>query len=263
MKCNTKYPVLLVHGANCRDFSPINYWGRIPDALKENGALVYFGSQDAWGTMESNAKTLKNTIDIILRQTSCGKVNIIAHSKGGLEVRYLIANYNYEDKIASLTTISTPHNGSKTIDLLFKLKPLVYLYSGFVNLYCRMIGDTKPDFYIACRQLSSHNCHHFNTQFPIPSKVYFQSYAAAMKSPLSDILMALPCLIISCIEGENDGLVAVSSARYNNFKGVLRSSTLRGISHADIVDYRHRNLKGFDVILFYIELVAHLKDKGF
>lgn len=263
MKCSTKYPILFVHGANCRDFSPIHYWGRIPAILKENGAEVYFGGQDSWGTIESNAKTLKKTIEIILEQTSCERINIIAHSKGGLEVRYLIGAYHFEDKIASLTTISTPHHGSKTIDLLSRLKPFYYLYSQVVNMYCKMIGDNTPDFYNASRQLSFRSCLQFNKQYPFPSNIYFQSYASAMKNSLSDILMAFSHFIIYCIEGENDGLVSTSSAQYNNFQGILRSSTLRGISHSDIVDYRRRDIKGFDVISFYVDLVSELKSKGF
>ena len=84
-----------------------------------------------------------------------------------------------------------------------------------------------------------------------------------MKASSSDILLAIPHLIVYCLEGENDGLVATASAHYLNFKGVLRSSTLRGISHSDIVDYRRKDYKGFDVISFYIDLVADLKDRGF
>lgn len=263
IKCNTKYPILFVHGANARDFSPINYWGRIPEILKKNGAAVYFGGQDAWGTIESNANIIKNTIDRILEQTSCGKINIIAHSKGGLDVRYLIGTYHYEDKIASLTTISTPHYGSKTMELIAKLKPLLYFASVFTNIYCKIIGDSHPDFYNASRQLSSANCLRFNKQFPFPRDIYFQSYAAAMKTSSSDMIMAFTHLIVYCVEGVNDGLVAVSSTKYNNFKGVLYSSTNRGVSHCDIVDYRRKNLEGFDIVSFYVKLVSEFKDKGF
>jgi triacylglycerol lipase len=36
----------------------------------------------------------------VLSQTGAQKVNIIAHSKGGLDCRYAIANLGLEDKVA-------------------------------------------------------------------------------------------------------------------------------------------------------------------
>lgn len=46
-----KYPVLLVHGMGFRDGKYINYWGRIPAKLEENGCKVYYGNQDSNGTV--------------------------------------------------------------------------------------------------------------------------------------------------------------------------------------------------------------------
>ena len=40
LPCATKYPILLVHGAGARDRKRPNYWGRIPAALKAEGASV-------------------------------------------------------------------------------------------------------------------------------------------------------------------------------------------------------------------------------
>ena len=36
--CRTRYPILLVHGLNCRDEVPFFYWGRVPELLA--GAFV-------------------------------------------------------------------------------------------------------------------------------------------------------------------------------------------------------------------------------
>ncbi len=106
-----KYPIVLVHGIIAHDRPSFNkFWGRIPQTLRETGTKVFFGNTDAWGDIKSNAKILKTSIDKILDETKSEKVNIIAHSKGGLDSRYFIWKYNYGDKIASLTTISTPHH---------------------------------------------------------------------------------------------------------------------------------------------------------
>ena len=54
--CQTRYPILLLHGLNCRDDCFSGCWGRVPEALRERGAVVYLGHQDAWGSIEGNAR---------------------------------------------------------------------------------------------------------------------------------------------------------------------------------------------------------------
>ncbi|MCL2421905.1 MAG: hypothetical protein FWD03_08620 [Defluviitaleaceae bacterium] len=116
LPCKTKYPILLLHGTGARDRSQRTCWGRIPHALQNAGTEIYYGNQDAWGTVESNAQMIKETALSILAKTGCEKINIIAISKGGLEARYMVSKLEMGDKIASVTTISTPHHGSRTMD---------------------------------------------------------------------------------------------------------------------------------------------------
>lgn len=85
--CKTKYPLLLVHGVFFRDFRYLNYWGRIPRELQRNGATVYYGQQQSAAAVEESGKELAARIRQIVEETGCGKVNIIAHSKGGLDSR--------------------------------------------------------------------------------------------------------------------------------------------------------------------------------
>ena len=97
--CCLKYPLLMVHGMGFRDRKHLCYWGRIPKALEAHGAEVYFGHQDAVGSVEGNAQTVAKSLDEVLKITGASKVNILAHSKGGLESRWL-ASHGYAGKIA-------------------------------------------------------------------------------------------------------------------------------------------------------------------
>ena len=45
--CNTKYPILLVHGVFFRDNKYFNYWGRIPKTLEMRGAKIYYGEHQS------------------------------------------------------------------------------------------------------------------------------------------------------------------------------------------------------------------------
>lgn len=91
--CNTKYPILLIHGTGFRDRKRFGYWGRIPKTLEDAGAVVFYGNQDSWASIERNAEMIRDTLHDIIRDTGCVKVNIIAHSKGGLEARFLASSF--------------------------------------------------------------------------------------------------------------------------------------------------------------------------
>lgn len=262
--CKTKYPILLVHGSNCRDYGLIDSWGRIPDILKKNGAEVYFGQQDGWGTIEENAEFIKNTIFKIIKKTNCEKVNIIAHSKGGLDCRYMIRAFHMSCYVASLTTIATPHYGSKAVDIYCAIPYFLKKTAAVcIDFKCRLMGDKNPDFFKAFQQLSTSYCHLFNQQIQDCSATYYQSTISIMKNCKSDFLYAVPYSIIFLLEGKNDGLVSVKSAKWGNFRGVIQTKAKRGISHIDIIDYRKHTLSNFDVLQFYINLVKDLKQKGF
>lgn len=268
--CETKYPILLVHGTGFRDRKRLGYWGRIPKSLEARGARIFYGHQDSWGTVERNAEILRRNLAGYLRDTGCDKVNIIAHSKGGVEARYLISSLKCGNMAASLTTVSTPHHGSKTMDIITKLPAcLLRLVSVFVNLWFRLLGDKNPDFQTACGQFTTGFMRGFNAQNPDDPGVYYQSFATVMKNPLSDIFMCFPSFVVGRVEGKNDGLITPSAAAWTNFRGVWEGATARGISHADAVDLRRRRLSSrrdsggvTDICDCYVNLVRELKEMG-
>ena len=263
LPCTTKYPIVLVHGIGFRHRNHPNYWGRIPKQLQKNGATIFYTHQDAWGSLEHNALIIKQDIMNVLQTTGAEKVNIIAHSNGGIEVRYIIHEFGMESYIASLTTICTCHHGSKTIDKLLHLsnwllKPTAVL----VDLFFRILGDKKPDFYKTCQQLSTSFCQEFNDRYNDSQNVSYKSYSGKMKSVFSDWLLIIPYVVVRDIEGDNDGLVSIDSAKWGEFKGVLEGKTRRGISHADAVDFRRHTSKSFDICQTYIDIVTELKNSG-
>ena len=268
--CDTRYPIILVHGTGFRDKKHINYWGRIPAALAGQGASIYYGHQDSWGSIEYNAGVLADNIGRALAEAGSEKVNIIAHSKGGLDARYMISSLGMADKVASLTTVATPHHGSKTIDLLCRAPAFLFrMAATAVNLFCLALGDKNPDFFTVVRQFSTEYMEKFNKQNPDSDSVYYQSYAGAMKNPFSDFIMFIPNFIVGRIEGSNDGLVTAESAEWTNFKGVLRGAGRRGVSHVDEVDLRRRDftkkLSGAgisDIRTVYTDIAAGLKSMG-
>ena len=268
--CRTKYPLVLIHGAGFRDLKRPLYWWRIPSVLEEQGAAVYYGLQDGWASIETNAEIIAGRIDGILSETGSEKVNIIAHSKGGLDARMAAYGFECGSRIASITTIATPHHGSKTIDKLFAIpRPFWNIAAFAVNNWIRIVGDKKPDFLKVCENFTTEKMRVFNENVADVPGVYYQSFACVMRHPFSDISLSTANAVIKHFEGANDGLVSVDSARWGENFTVLRSNSFRGISHLDEVDFRRHRMtrkKGdgiSDICDFYVALVEDLRERGF
>lgn len=262
--CCTRYPLLMVHGVGFRDLRWFNYWGRIPRELMRYGASVYYGHQEAFGTAAANGEDIARKIREICRETGCEKVNIIAHSKGGLDSRYAISALEAAPWVASLTTVCTPHRGCRFVDYACRLPEGLYraVARHFDRAFKRM-GDSHPDFYTATRQFSTYYSEEFNRKIKDVPGVYYQSCSSLMRDWLSDPLLWIPYLIIRLVDGPSDGLVTPDSARWGNDLGIITNRYHRGISHGDMIDLKREDYKGFDVVEFYVSVVKELKEKGF
>ena len=262
--CATKYPLLMVHGIGFRDLKYLNYWGRIPREIMRNGARVYYGHQEAMGNIEDNARDIQAKVFEIIKETNCEKVNIIGHSKGGLDARYMISEYNMGPYVSSLTTIGTPHWGSELLDVLTKLPDGVFRkIASIIDRHFRNLGDRNPDCYTSSRQMLPSYAQEFNKRVKDADGVYYQSYALLMKNMFSDALLCIPYAIMKHIKGPNDGLVCVDSAKWGDFRGILTNRYTRGISHGDIIDLKREDIRGFDVKEQYVKIISELKEMNF
>ncbi len=264
--CHTKYPILLVHGVFFRDFKHFNYWGRIPKELEKNGAVIYYGNHQSALAVAESGKELAQRIHQIIEETGYEKVNVIAHSKGGLDCRYAIAALGEDEHIASLTTINTPHRGCLFADyLLHRSSPNFQKWvHRTYNKLLRGFGDENPDFLSAVTDLTAENCEAFNQKIHDSGKVYYQSVGSKLnKAANATFPLNLTYNFVKRFDGDNDGLVSETSFEWGEKYTFLTKKGRRGISHSDMVDLNRENIKDFDVREFYVQLVADLKARGF
>lgn len=264
--CKTKYPILMVHGVFFRDFRYINYWGRIPRELTRNGAAVYYGRQQSAAAVEDSGRELAARIRQIVEEAGCEKVNIIAHSKGGLDSRAAIAHAGAAPYVATLTTINTPHRGCIFAEYLLGKVPEAarQKIASAYNATLKRLGDEAPDFLAAVTDLTESACLARNETTPdMPGVVYesVMSYCRKARHGKFPLNMTYP--IVKHFDGLNDGLVSVESAKWGGKFTLLEPAGKRGISHGDVVDLNRENIKGFDVREFYVNLVADLKQRGY
>lgn len=264
--CDTKYPILMVHGVFFRDLRSFNYWGRVPADLEKNGARIYYGNQESAASIDDCGKHIAARIKEIVDETGCGKVNIIAHSKGGLDSRAAITLYGAAPYVASLTTVNTPHRGCQFADYLLGKAPegLKNAVASKYNAALRKLGDKNPDFIAAVTDLTHDAAKTFNERCPDVDGVYYQSIGSkSVRAASGRFPLNLSYHLVNYFDGPNDGLVALPSMKWGADFTYVTPRKSRGITHGDMIDLMRENIDGFDVRETYVELVSGLKQKGF
>lgn len=263
--CKTRYPLLLVHGVFFRDYKQFNYWGRIPKELQANGASVFYGEHESAMPVADSAEVLAKRIKEIVRETGCEKVNIIAHSKGGLDCRYALSELGIAPYVASLTTVNTPHRGCVFADHYLAIVPEEFKrgVSLAYNTALRKLGDKHPDFLAAVTDLTYSACETRNKLLKDPEGVLCQSIGSVVNRPTSGKFpLSLSSTLIKPYDGINDGLVGEKSFAWGETYRLIQTGGVRGVSHADMIDLMRENHPEFDVREYFVELVHELKEKG-
>ena len=217
------------------------------------------------GRARLNAERKGERIHRIVAETGCEKVNIIAHSKGGLDCRCAMAECGAAPYIASLTTVNTPHRGCLFADRLLSTVPeeIQESIADAYNKTLRKLGDPSPDFLAAVRDLTSEACEKTDEAWPQPAGVFCQSIGSKLKRAKSGKFpLNFSYHLVKYFDGANDGLVGEASFSWGDRFRMFEPSGDAGISHSDIIDLGRENIDGFDVREMYVELVRDLKERG-
>lgn len=261
-----KYPIVLAHGLMGFDtlkvagslVPGVQYWRGIVQAMQANGIEVITASVPPSASIEERALKLGQDI---AKRADGRSVNIIAHSMGGLDARYMISQLKPENvDVLSLTTVATPHRGSAFADFMFeeigpKHLPRLYKLLEGAGLGTGAFKQLTTDYMI----------NEFNPKTPDSPDVRYFSYGATVH-PRFWSAFRQPHKIVERIEGPNDGLVSVESAKWGTYKG-----TLVDCSHLDLINWSTirvfmSKLKGakrsFNAIAFYLDIADMLAKEG-
>ena len=108
-----RYPIVLVHGLFGFDRVEVmgrthHYFNGVVTALEELGEEVHVVRLPPVASVAERA----NVLSEFVRGLDASRVNLIAHSMGGVDARYALAKLGLDDNVASLVTIGTPHRGT-------------------------------------------------------------------------------------------------------------------------------------------------------
>lgn len=255
-KFASKYPVILHHGfAGFDTVLGIDYFFRVKDSLEKSGYEVYVTEVPAFGSLQDRTDALAEQVDAILTKssernnTTIDKVHIIGHSMGGLDSRLLISDNTegytssdnpdhqlfgkgYKNKVASLTTVATPHYGTPVADLIMGKVPgnaqkaLAFVLDWAGGLYNPTKAE-ENDIIAAISNLTTEFCLQFTEDHPEPAGVDYAAYAGVTHDflPWKDNsdevdLLLIPTYGIMKAIGEdsekkaNDGMVTLWSAKW-------------------------------------------------
>lgn len=195
-----RYPIVLVHGLFGFDaVGAIEYFRGVRANLERAGLKVHRVKLPMSASTRERAEVLARAIDGIGE-----KVNIIAHSMGGIDARYAIRELHLGDRVASLVTIGTPHFGTP----IAGLAAATVKRSG-VAMLAKRLGFTLD----ALDDLTVEQAREFNRAITDDGRVFYASVVtSATPSKMSPALLATYALLRKT--GPNDGLVPTESMRW-------------------------------------------------
>ncbi|MBI3543099.1 MAG: alpha/beta fold hydrolase [Deltaproteobacteria bacterium] len=248
-----KHPVVLVHGLGGRSsYGPFDYFHGLPALLREAGNEVLIPNLTPFHTMETRARQLKEQIQAALPE---GQVNLVSHSFGGLDARYLAANFGFTERVASVTTIGAPNRGTVVADIILGLVPDSTFHA--MDFLLAPIGNSARPY----QQITSKFCaEQMPTVAPMMPSVGYFSATSVIRTPVVTNALPLfwvPHRIITRYEGENDGFVSEHSAKFGT-----HICTHYGDHYAQIGQFLGRS-RGLDYLKFYSEIFERLKREGF
>ncbi|WDF70203.1 hypothetical protein PQ465_07445 [Sphingobacterium oryzagri] len=261
MQLKQNYPIVLIHGTAAKDNTL--FWGRIPSALRQQGFTVYYGKTDAWGSIAHNAQMLRNNLLKIAAETPVEKFHLIGHSKGAIDARYMISSLATSDIVASLTSVSTPHQGTPLADYIMENRFLNHPIARILlQGYAQCFGDSQPVPMDLIRSLSTQEMTAFNTQNPDHPRIFYQSYSSTMWRPQDDLFYLPTYTFLKNKVGDNDGIVPLASARWGEQFTPIVGAT-RGLSHAEVTDMKRRKIAGIKIPNIYLDMIRSLQERNF
>lgn len=231
-----RHPVVLAHGAFGFDEIAVagrrhRYFRNIADGLAQLGTTFHHPRVPGAGSIAARAQKLVE----LVRGLPGDRINVIAHSMGGLDARYAIAHLGLADRVASLVTIGTPHQGTPVAALPISR------------------GIARVLRVEALTDLTPAALERFNREVPDANGVAYCSVVASSDRAHTHPLLWPTHAYLSANGGANDGLVPASSQRWGT---VLRE--VEADHWAQVGWSRH-----FDAVALYEQILRALDALGF
>lgn len=237
--------MLLVHGLLGFDEISLGstthaYFRGVPEALAKDGQVVHVARVAPLSAVASRARQLARQIQSL----GARKVNVVAHSMGGLDARYAISRLGLARGVAGLLTVGTPHRGTPladlSADLAVRLGIARALAAGGASLG-------------ALADLTTAALARFNVEVADdPSVAYLSAVGYVRRKRRAHPLLVPSYLWLRRTAGDNDGVVPAASQRWGEVVAEVEADHWAQVGWS-----RH-----FDAPAFYVGLLRELRALG-
>jgi triacylglycerol lipase len=240
-------PVILVHGLFGFDRIGVpgarfDYFRGIAKHLEALGCHAHAVKLPMASSVPARAAKLVAAIEA----QDHDRIDLIAHSLGGLDARYALAKLGLANRVRSLVTIGTPHRGSPIADLML---------TGALD-WPRRLAKTVGLPLDALEWLSTASLAKFNEDVAdVPGVRY-----ACVVGGLREARTAVPLPLVAAhaylrrVAGANDGLVPIASQYWGETLAEIEAD------HFAQVGWRFTVGGTFDAAGLYAFIVARLGD---
>lgn len=217
------------------------YFRGVPGRLEKSSWQVNLARVTGAASVEVRARELAEYI----RTIDAPKVNVIAHSMGGVDARFAVSRLGLAQRVASLVTVGTPHRGT----------PLADLGEGLAErLGLRHALQRAGVGLDALRDLTVARMEAFNGEVPdAPGVVYGSVVGVAPRTLDVNPLLVPTYLWLKRRAGENDGVVPASSQPWGEVLARIEAD------HWAEIGWSRR----FDAAELYARLARELRGLGF
>ena len=275
----TRFPIVLWHGMGgfVELFGVLNYFYKVAETLENEGYKVYTIGVDPMNDSMRRAEQGSQQIVEFMNDSKARKVNIIAHSQGGIDSRYMISTLQFYDRVGVLMTVATPHRGSFVADAVLGLVPdfAEDTLAGVVDALAPIIGGSnEQDTMEALSRITLGAMDTFNQAVPDRPEVTYWSSGGVSCGPLqfdcqnqnngevvdTALLATYKVLDGDQYEGQgpNDGMVMIESTKWGEFLGEIPADHMDEVGQ--IADEHNQSFNHFE---YYKGIAARMFEHGF
>jgi triacylglycerol lipase len=238
-------PIVLVHGLFGFDQigvpgAKLQYFRGMATHLKTLGCDAHAVRLPPAAAVPDRAKLLVEAIAALGHD----RVDVIAHSLGGLDARYALSKLGLASRVRSLVTIGTPHRGTPLADLAT---------DGAVGLARRAIGRLGVPLH-ALDWLTTAALERFNAEVKDDPNVRYACVVGGLRDPRTPIALAIAPAhaYLRRVAGANDGLVPMSSQYWGETLAEIEAD------HFAQIGWRLTVRHTFDALGLYAYVVSRL-----
>lgn len=236
-------PVILVHGLFGFDrIGVVHYFRGIATHLESLGCHAHAVRLPRAASVPHRARRLVAVIE----ELGHARVDLIAHSLGGLDARYALSKLGLAERVRSLVTVGTPHHGTPlaAIGEQGVLRP--------VRGAMRLVGMSALDW------LSPSALERFNREVPDAPGVRYACVVGGIRDEATGVPLALSPVhhYLRRVAGANDGLVPIASQVWGEVLAEIEAD------HFAQVGWRFTARSTFDAAALYAWIIARLGDVG-